>query len=60
MKNKKISWKGLVLLGLAVVAYALQYTTGSYVWGLLSLISLLMGIVTIFRNLKKPTDKPKV
>ena len=60
MNNKILSWKGLVLLGLAVVAYALQYTTGGYVWGLLSLISLLMGIVTIFRKPKKPTDKPKV
>ena len=60
MNNKILSWKGLVLLGIAVVAYALQYTTGNYVWGLLSLISLLMGIVTIFRKPKKPTDKPKV
>ena len=56
--KKNLSWK--ILIGVAIVAYALSYLLGGVIGnalGLLGLICLLLGIVGIFQKPKKEDNK---
>ena len=56
MKNN-LSWQ--VLIGVAVVAYVLKYLLGGVIgdaFAILGLVSLLLGIVALF---KKPKNQEK-